>query len=1049
MLGRKPLILLVLTFGMSSHPCFSAPLQDLPSAVPLEIQRQAASDLVYDGVILQPDQARELVAKGKIKSLADLDPQEDSIIWSPAPKIPTQSDYAQLELHESGELVRFVALDAAPSGRLMFIAQKQFPDGRVRAYRFLIDDKGHNMLARKALLRKIGYQVPPMERIAGLRVRFKGAFSKREFVRNQLKKRVYKDAIRWLDSDPDSEDEFLDLKDLIVLDNTRDSFYNLARGNISEGVIQGRRLINSLLLPYSLTDAPESIPLMSWTGAQIINQQILFPYEYGEFFKPSLDDAVWMARRILKLTQQDWEEIADSARMPSEPRLLFLEKLKARRNYYREILKLQSESGELPVNYKPTLGDRLVDGRLVGGREWPTYARRFKGIDPDSPLSMSEVFGLVASKTLSNVISNAVAEFNLRYMPRTDLGYKIFDHQLDVAAAQFAEFLKTGKVSKTPLGVWKTPFFNTDVITSREIITGDYKGSDNQIQLVDTVGLSVEGGTFYLGEGLSDKLVASARLRVRWYITYSHIKPIFSMKASLKEPLANILVPYAKSQVKAPLEGILALEAGYRDGSLKGDDFKKALQTQFDEFGKMLKVGESYVITTSLMPGIDLSLGKGITADARAYLKMQEQLVGVSRINIWRKDEDTVQVYVDDAGFNDFAIAVGLNVRIPVLDLGFRWPAGVAQTQLFTFNIDRDLKKNPDFFNQVTGILSAISGADVSHLRNFQTPWLFNHDFSTRRTNFDLLVWKNVWDRTRIEISAVEPVEGQTAQYVRRSRGKRFGIEYQQLMLDVTNAIIAEKYPTSTIRIESTNTGNPGDTIFGKSITRQVIADARVVKGPIDLNNHFAAVGYRWKGWQMSRKGLDEVLDEIDEKYGRGLFQRPDFSETTELQLYTIELQSAIYRRGIERILKISDKEVRDIFKQYGRPYPQPSGEVSMETENPWVVWMQGDLKDLRRAYAYSDNEEFSQELSEIIDVAESQLTFEGFKQFIGGQNNFFLRGLLKGFRVGAENGAEDIRPITLGEIGSFEPNGPLYTLQSNTGISTGELLLYWLVNPL
>lgn len=1030
-----------LLLNLLSIPAFAAPGADLPGGVSLRPGQQAAVDLVYEGKPLQPDEARALGL-----DLSTLNPIDDSVLWrDDYPKTDLPVDAAELGLNLNEDEVEFIDADAAPSGRVIFIGQKKRPNGEVRTYRFLLDDKGHNLLLRKTLLRKIGYRVPAMARQARLRVKFSGAFSKREFINEHIKKRIFKDPNRWLVSDPQSDDEYLSFQDLIVLKNATDWYYNLAYGNMAEGVVQGRRLFNSLLVPYTLTDAPESLNLMSWTGVDIFNDQVIFPYEYRDLFKPSLDDARWMARRIMRLTEKDWTEIVRSADLPPEPAALLLEILKSRRNTLRDALKLEAAYADLPADLNVSLGDRLKEGKLVGGRKWEGYGRQFAGEDPESPLSLAEKVGLMKSVALSNAISNGITEFNLRFMPGTDLGYKIFDHQLDVSAQQLGEFIRTGKVSETPFGFWKTPFSNVDVITARALVTGSYMGAENNMQLADTIGLSADAGLFFLGEGLPVKMTASARAKIRALLTYTHLKPIKSIRASLKEPLSNILVPYLKYKSTDPLRAIMDMESKVRRGEYTKEMFDEEIKSHFEEFEKSFGPGESYIISFLAGPGAELSVGKGIAEDLQAYVKFKSEMSAVSRVHIYRKDKHTVHVYIDPTLINEYSAYFGLRAKIPILELGYDRKDGTGWTNYFSFNIDPNLEMNPRFFDNVTAVAAALMGAPASFLTSLQNPWRLAHSFGDGRFNFNLLMFKNVKADTSNRIRAIDP-EGNEARYARRTRGQRGGIEYQGVILDVANAIIAEKHQGTNLRLSVTQSGNPGDTIYGKSVLRQATAEARFAPGAIDLDNVFTAVNYRWKGWEIGRKGLEAIFDDIERMFGRKLFEKPSLNTTTRAQLYSVDVQVALYKRAIEHLLEISEDRVEELFKLYGRElvagdeYGRP---------HPWAQWLTGDLKDMRRALHRNDYQRFIDELSAVMETAETQLEFEGFKELVGGIDNLFIQGVLRGFRVNAENGQEDVRPISLGRIGAFEPRGPIAVLQSNTGISNGELLLHWLVNPL
>ena len=341
-------------------------------------------------------------------------------MWSDSYPSGMDDDLTALEINSSYEEFEVMDVDYGPSGRLIIHVVKRFQDQRIRNYRLWIDDKGHNMLARKVLLSKIGYQVPPSARVAIAKLKCRGACSKKNFVEQQLKKRIFKDALRWVEGPSDTNDEYLTLKDLVIFSGSANENYDLSQGTIDRNVIRGKRMYNSLLIPFTLTDSPESINLMDWTGYSVVDTYAVFPYEYARFYNPSLDDVRWIMRRILKLKRSDWDDIANASSMPKEPRALFLEKMLSIRQAYAELLELDKEAPKISVNTRITIGDRLVGGKLLGGRQWDGFARNFAGVDPESPLSFEEVISLLESKILSNVILNMVTDFNAKYLPHTD-----------------------------------------------------------------------------------------------------------------------------------------------------------------------------------------------------------------------------------------------------------------------------------------------------------------------------------------------------------------------------------------------------------------------------------------------------------------------------------------------------------------------------------------------------------------------------------------------------------------------------------------------------
>lgn len=1063
------LALILISLGLFLEPqSFAADL--IPSSIPLEEDGAAATGLRYQGKPLQPDEAKRLWLKGAVKDLADLPPDESTEIWSDQFPKKEIDDYASMSLKPDGDELTFVVASRTVVGRAAALVEKRLPDGSVKTYRLVLDAKAHNQLARKSLLRKIGYRVPSFVRLPRVKLKFRGYFAKNDFFREVVQRKILTDGRRWFDAEVEGSgtdlalkdrSDTLDLIDVLVYSGSADEYYNLATGNMDPDRINNDRLIGSTIVVNSLTDAPESLNLNRPCGQAIFNNRIQFLYEFSELFSLNYSDAKWMARRLLKLSREDWVDVVKAAQMPKEPEALYLEQMLSHRQCLREQLHLEKESADIPANITLSLGDRLQEGKLLGDREFSGYARRFIGIDPPSPLNIGEMWGLGKSKLLSNVISNGMSEINKRYLPHTDLAYKVFDHQLDLAAKQFVDFLVTKKPKEIPFGVWSTKFQSIDLILSREIVAGNYLGADNGkiVQLAQTLGFVGQWGRFYWAEGMPAKQNATGMAGVRLMHSFTHLKPVSSIKATLDEPFPTIVVPWSLMKTRSPLEGLLELEEKIKSGALKEGDEKTAGTAQFeinklmDEFSKSLGVGESYVMSTSIAPNVNIDFTKAMARAASAYVSFKAQLVGLSRIQLFRADEKTIHIYFDLAGYPEVEAAIGFRARIPLVEWGIKAPFGMGQTAFYKFDLDSSSTDRQKLFNGTAALLALFKGGGQSALKNFGQPWQFQHDFAERRPRFDVLVWKNTWSTLTHTFTAQKP-SGETQDYVRRISGERHGIEYEGLLVDVTNALI-EHYRGGSVKLSSNTSDNPAFTVWGRAVSRQVVGEARVAhQDRIDLNEAFFAVDYAWRGWKMDPKGIRSILGKITQTFGTALFDERDFALAKNVQLYSFEVRVGLYKAAIEHILSLSNEEVERLFVQHSKNWSANNSDTySAASRPPWATWVIGDLAQARAAFAKNDHPLFVKKMVSVVEVVESQLDFAGFRKFVGNTDDhtpgFMVRGQLKGFREGPENGDQPVIAKTIGEVGAANPDGPIVPLIRASGVSANELLLYWLVNPL
>lgn len=1040
----------VLFVAMSS----ADPLKDRPGSIPRKYERQAGSDLVYQGKILTPDAARALYESGQVGDLSLLDPDATSDLWENKGKPAKIDDFAKLNLFKPGEEnkleLEYVSSQPSPVGTLSFIAQKKQADGRIQSYQIIFDVKGHNMLLRKELLRKIGYIIPAMENLRHVRIKFKGKFSKDETLK-EIKSNTLKPFESWLEGGKTDETEFVNFQDVIIVEKASDSIYNLARGILDPSIIRGRRLLNSTLVPFALSEIPESLNLMSWTGAQIIDDQVQMLCPGNEAFSTSYEDARWISRRILGLTEQDWKEIAQATRLPAPAQTLIAEKLMARRNSLIDLFNFKNEFKSFVVRPDLTEGDYLVKGLLViKGKEWPGYARTMVGDEAVSPLSWSEILAMIQSRGESLALSNFVSKINQYGMPRTEIGKQIFDHQLDLSAHQFADFLKTKKVQKYPVGVWTIPkVFNSDLILSREIVAGNFMGAENRVQLADTVGIALDAGAFFLWDNLPVPWAVSATAKAFYIKTYTRLKPVTSVKASLKEPYENVIVPLLERKQQSPLEKILSLRK--QRNVLAQDELTKQLKEQLAEFTKLFGVGESLLISSSWGPELTLKARKGLGKHAEAYAQLQEKLITFSRVHIFRPKEQIIHIYMDPAMANVFSVAMGLRAGIPILEFKVKSQIGQADTHFFEFNLNPDLSVNPTFFESIDCLLATLKGAEKEYLIPTQQPIKVHHSFNGLSLDLDFLMFKFRKESVSDKIQVTDR-QGAKADFFRYWLGDRKGLDFEGLLINITKYLVDKKLK-GVATVPQSSAGNPADTPYGRSVARSAGVDLLGIPNQIDWDEMIAYINYSWRGWSLSRESLLQIVKQVSAQFKTDLFNQIDLIDIHSVQLYDIEIKISFYREALQKILSLQDSEIVTAFQYYQK---KPLQTDEHDRISPWVTAIRGDLKDLRKAVQKIDYAEIAKKYAEIFEILETQLTFEGFKGLVGGEQNMFVNGVIRGFKVGPlkkglEDGDLDYYSQTLGRVGpnSDTVGGPLLRFQQEANISGGELFLTWMLNPL
>src|SRR5690606_1589256 len=130
---------------------------------------------IQKGDVLLPEQAENLYYRRNQETagqwnLADLDPQE-SYIWKKE-KLPAANPIDDALAINDLDTVDFVSKGWARLGSFRTTVNRINSFGNPTQYTLVISKTIHNFLLRKALLRKLGYQVPAIKYLPRVKVNF-------------------------------------------------------------------------------------------------------------------------------------------------------------------------------------------------------------------------------------------------------------------------------------------------------------------------------------------------------------------------------------------------------------------------------------------------------------------------------------------------------------------------------------------------------------------------------------------------------------------------------------------------------------------------------------------------------------------------------------------------------------------------------------------------------------------------------------------------------------------------------------------------------------
>ena len=908
--------------------------EDVNVLIPLEF-RYASGGLVYQGVELTSEEALNLHKRGI--DLSKLNPREGTDVWRNEEGGALHSQLDAMLLDSSREVI-FIDASMKVPGTIEFTVQQKDAQGVPHLYVVRVSRKIHALLLRKHLLRKVGYIVPPSQRVAKLKVRFKDDNLKKRdpFLKEVMWRNLVASPSRWISNfygikkvqvenvdgdfvererylflpsgvkniDPQSEDvarvdpqeSLLEFQDVLVYPITNQRVIDLSLGFTPQAINQDLRLLNAVILIYALSDVPESVNKLSWYLGRISDNILVLPYEeyssYAAQYQPSYEDLLWIMRRIARLDREDFIEATKTVGYPDEVATLVQEKLIARRNYLVDLLDLDFD--EQPHYESSEINSENIVNGVVTKDVWPGYGSRFAHDPIASPLSQTEVASFFKSKLLENGLYYLTRRANEEILS-TDISGEWRQHQIGQAHDNFLKFLETGEVNETPVGLWVHPTINGQITLSREIVAGTFLGAgndgesaNNMIHLADTFGFGIALGAIGLVEGLPVSEFASLKGEVFFSRNYTHLKPVKSIKGSLDEPMSHLFVNFYQSDLAQSL----------------GD---------FDEFLDKFKVGESLIVTDAIGGQVEATVGQHglLTPGSVAKIGLSGSHRVIHRLHIYRSDKNTIHVYKDNGNLNQLRFSFDLRRYIPLITLSFDINQGRAQTLFHHLDITKDKSKNPFLDDHIQNLRNILLSGSTEMFQ--RSPVKVEHHFYEKKFNLNLFFfrWMNLSSQDYITVTSPG---GETVRFLRGLSGWHSGKNWQGLGINVANALIEELLEERGI-LKSSDSGDPSYTFKGSSKSRQVTLDFLLDEGV--PTEDFVHVQRRWKGWELSARKARQIIREINSRFDQELFPRRALNSTKRILLYIIDLDVFVYESGINHLLELSQKQLKEILSFY------------------------------------------------------------------------------------------------------------------------------------
>ncbi len=1001
----KKIIALVLNISSVS---LAQELDQVPGLIPLNPYRSAASDLEFEGQLLSVLAAEELKKNGT--DLSELNPQRSDLWRSEGFPAPASEALSPSPL-------TFVATKDSRPGNFRFVARDpQTGDEST----FFVSKNSSNLLLRAALLQRLGYRVAAARRYASLHLQFANRLEKDAFL-SRLAAGTLGATTRWV---VNQEGQTVHLQDVIAVQETE--FYNLAYGSVPASVVQGRRTLNALLIPFGLVDVPESVNLWKWDCGVRLSQYVQISYGESASFNMSLEDAQWILKKIAQLTRQDFLAIVQSADMPASVGALALEKLISRRNSLMNLFGINSP--ELP----------FTPGGKIEHQDWPGYGARFTYGDIQSPVRSEEIRSLLWGRLQSELMANAMTDLSQRFLVNTDIAAELEKLQHERINKLFESYMETGEIQEQGLGILTVPYVNARIILQRNLLIGRFIGTDFMVNLSDTFGFSVGTGIYGQVTGLPAGIGGGGGAQLFFTRFFSHIRPVQSVKQALKTPYKNLFVPATMMSFAKTISAIQSKDDAYF-ASVEGKD---ALRLFSSEFSKQIGVGESLVVSDTVGAGVEGNLQGRFAEVLVAQASFNARQVVLRRTHIYRASNEQVLVFEDQGQALSLTPGLSLSAhRIPIFQFSLSRQKGSADIVVHELNLQLDLKSNTQLLPNLALLASLLRGEHPELLKERVTVSL-RHEMKSRVFRTGLFIFSSRAQKLDDRLTATHP-SGAKKEFFRHDSVQLTGLDYENFLLGAANAAIF-KHMGGEYRLESGQPLDPSTTIGGSARVQGASVEVELQSS---TENAVLTLIEEHRGWKISRKDLDRQIKLINAEVGRVLFPHTFLGSTKAVELYQLALKVGIYQEGQKNLVRISQSDLKKILLKHGTFYFSLPGRTSVpEHINNVVGILTTQQKELRQSLESGDQVEAARRLCALAAYLKSQVSWAGIVQAVGGEANLYGQSRLAGYRINDEGTDQGIQSHSFGVIGQKQADGPMRSFMQRYRLPASESQALWLM---
>lgn len=898
-------------------------------SIPLEIQdtsKRPADDLVYQNNQINSYQAFKLKEEGI--DLAELSPYE-SHLW--------QDQKHPLAKKLNIKQVHFEEFKASPRE---FFRAKVSANGQAYVLTASLDN--HTNIIRANLLRSLGYDIQTPSYYQKMKVSFRSEKDK-ELFKEELGSKTLTNRKKWFEQEKETE---LIVKN-ITLAPAKLNNVNLATPVMSYARQEKRRIFRALLAIYALTDFPQSINAINWELGSIFNQKLMLQHPYAnEFRSVSREDLIWITKRMLILSRDDFSKIIAPAGYPKDIQRLIKEKL---------IGRLISLAAKLKLAHNLTVNKVVNNGSIKNSKltydAYPESVVEFYKQEADSPYEFDEMFRLFRTQATYNALSTALSTAVEKFVPAAQIADAAEEIQDQITEYRLENQKADGSL---PLKVFSYPTAYLNTHASRNIVFGKFMDNSAPIQLVDSVSADLNLGVYTLVSGLDD-VTPSLNLGASYSRSYTHVRAMPDLNKATSQSLKKVLVPklmgHVARMVKDEYTCSLTEEVNIVETELNNNPVvyikyelsdpeakKKALAERAEliangtsediillvpvqitkecekeirlaqkqslkDFVDQFALNETFMINDSInllgtgnatIP-LDQFLGQSLSLSISG-----EKAKGFIRSVSIRKKDDYFEITIQKQNDRSHGLGLGINYFIEIVKHSQKWLQGKLKTAIY--KVPLETEENSKLFSILRELFISKS---TFELESHFSPIILEHDTSLKLNTFKALWYKS----EALYMDHHVEMELPQSEYPELSLEQRSKNLFSTSSIRRNGKDLFGFFNTVLGRISrfinlGSGSQDPGQNIRGSSKSRYYTSE-------MDLSSpekSTTKIEYVWKGWSAGKQTLNHIFNFIESIFPEGEqgehINRDQFEQTSLLRGYEVKTTMILYPSFYQQLEK-------------------------------------------------------------------------------------------------------------------------------------------------